>query len=293
MTTAPLSPLDDISSAISALVAANAPSIVSVHSRRSWSSGFVWRPGLIVTADEALAHDGEATVTLPGGPRVSAQIVGRDATTDVALLRVDSSTPPAALAASAVTPGALTVVIGAESCAPTAALGIVSRTAGPWHSMRGGEIDALIELSVGLRHSSEGGLVLDAAGRPLGMAVFGPRQRVLVIPAATIERVATSLEQHGRIGRGYVGLGLQQVGLGEGSGSGVMVMSLDPSGPGQTAGLKQGDVLITWNGEPVPSAGALARRLGPASVGQTVALGLRRGGQPLEVNLTISERSQP
>ena len=84
-----LTPLQDLSAAFTGLVAKIAPSIVSVRSHRSRSSGFVWRPGLIVTADEALSEEGELAVTLPGGDTVAAQLAGRDSTTDVALLRID------------------------------------------------------------------------------------------------------------------------------------------------------------------------------------------------------------
>jgi S1-C subfamily serine protease len=91
---------------------------------------------------------------------------------------------------SAVLVGALALVAGAQDGAPTAALGVVARAGGPWRSMRGGEIDARIELDLRLRHGAEGGLALDAAGRAIGMAVLGPRRRVLVIPAATLERAA-------------------------------------------------------------------------------------------------------
>ena len=129
--------------------------------------------------------------------------------------------------------------------APTAALGMVSRTAGSWRSLRGGEIDARIELGIGLRRSAEGGLAFDTAGRVRDGGVR-PRQRVLVIPSPTIERVAATLERHGRVARGYVGLGLQQVALQDGGETGVMVMSVDPKGPGAAAGLRQGDVLVTW-----------------------------------------------
>jgi S1-C subfamily serine protease len=125
------------------------------------------------------------------------------------------------------------------------------------------------------------------------MAVFGPRQRVLVIPAPTIEHVAASLERHGRVARGYVGLGLQQVALQEGGGAGVMVMSVDPDGPGSAAGLHQGDVLVTWSGETLRSVPALVHLLGPESVGRTVSVGLRRGGQLTEVSVTIGERPAP
>ena len=105
--------------------------------------------------------------------------------------------------------------------------------------MRGGLIDARIELSVDLRRSSEGGLALDADGRAFGMAVFGPRRRTLVIPAATIDRVAATLVAKGRVARGYLGLGLQPVKL-EGGGLGLMALSVDANGPGAAAGVKPG-----------------------------------------------------
>jgi S1-C subfamily serine protease len=283
--------LTGLSAALSGLIVKVAPAIVAVHARRSRSSGFVWRPGLIVTADEALTDEGELAVTMPGGDAVAATLVGRDPTTDVALLRSDRpDLQPVALAASPVAIGALAVAVGAKDGAPVAALGMVSRATGPWRSLRGGEIDARIELDLRLRSSSEGGLVLDAAGQAIGMAVFGPRRRTLVIPSATIERVAATLASHGRIARGYLGLGLQPVTIAGDGGSGAMVMSVDPQGPGAAAGVHQGDIIVAWNDAPIRHVQALLRALGPDSVGQTVRLGLRRAGEAKQVPLTIAER---
>jgi S1-C subfamily serine protease len=226
-------PIQGLSTAFTGLVAKVAPGIVSVHSHRSRSSGFVWRPGLIVTADEALSEEGEFAVTLADGDTVAAQLAGRDSTTDVALLRVDrAELQPVLLEALPVAAGALAVAVGAEDGTPTVAVGVVSRAAGAWRSLRGGEIEARIELDLRLRRSAEGGVTLNAAGQAIGMAVFGPRRRVLVIPSATIERVAAKLESHGRIARGYLGLGLQPVATEGGDESGAMVMSVDPQGPG-------------------------------------------------------------
>ena len=152
------------------------------------------------------------------------------------------------------------------------------------------EIEARIELDLRLRRSAEGGVTLNAAGQAIGMAVFGPRRRVLVIPSATIERVAAKLESHGRIARGYLGLGLQPVAIEGGDESGAMVMSVDPQGPGAAAGLYQGDIIVSWNSEPIRHVYSLLRALGPDSVGQTVTLGLRRAGETKQVPLTIAER---
>lgn len=284
------SPLQTFSAALADIVAAAAPSVVSVHSARSRSSGFAWRSNLIVTADEALAEEGEVAVTVAGGERHPATIVGRDASTDIALLRVAGATlSPMTFGARLVRAGELALTISGGALA---ASGIVAIAGPSWHSMRGGEIDARIELDVRLRREAEGGLALDAAGRAFGMAVFGPRRRTLVIPAPTIARVAARLERDGRIPRGYLGLGLQPVRVESDGTSGAMVMSLDKNGPGAAAGVHQGDVLVTWDGQPLSGVGALLRSLGPESVGRSVALGVHRGGASLELTLTIGERPQ-
>lgn len=106
--------------------------------------------------------------------------------------------------------------------------------------MRGGQIDTKINLDIRLRRHAEGGLVLDTTGRGIGMAVFGPRRRVLVIPTATIERVADRLAIHGRIARGYLGLGLRPVRLDGEQKTGAMIMCVDTSGPGTVAGFVRG-----------------------------------------------------
>jgi len=290
---APASPSQTLSDALSDVVAAAAKSVVAVHSARSRSSGFIWRPGLIVTADEALADEGEIAVMSPGGEAVVATLVGRDSTTDIALLRADGfSAPAASLQSSPLKAGALALAVGAGRKGPIAAFGAVSSAGPAWRSLRGGEIDARVELDLSLRRAGEGGLALDASGSAFGMAVFGPRRTVLVIPAATIERVAGKLQTHGRIARGYVGLGLQAAKLDGDGGSGAMVMSVDPKGPGSAAGVRQGDLIVEWNGERIADVQTLLRALGPDSVGQTAKLSLRRGGEPIEVALTIAERPE-
>jgi S1-C subfamily serine protease len=284
--------LQTFSSAVSDLVARAAPSTVTIHSYRCRSSGFAWQPGLVVTADEALADEGEISVTLPDGVSLPATLAGRDPSTDIALLRLDNSNlQPAWLDPVSVAAGALTIVVGSQDGLPTVALGVVSFAGGSWRSLRGGEIDSRIELAMAMRRSSEGGLALDATGRALGMAVFGPRRRVLVIPSATIDRVAAKLEAHGRIPRGYLGLALQPVSV-EGSGTGAMVMSVQSGGPGAAAGVRQGDVIVAWDGQAISSTRALLRALGPDSVDKIVSVGLKRAGEPMEVSLRIGERPE-
>jgi S1-C subfamily serine protease len=280
--------LSSLSAAIAGVVAKAAPAIVSVHSHRSRASGFVLKPGFVVTADEALADEGEISVKLADGTARPATIAGRDHTTDIALLKVDTAgLAPIALSTTRPALGSLAPVVAATHGLPTALLGTVSLVGNAWRSMRGGDIDARIELDVRLRHSHQGGLALDASGAAFGMPVLGPR-RVLVIPAATIERVAARLESHGGIARGYLGVGLQPVELDDGVGA--MVMSVDKSGPSAAAGLRQGDVIVGWNNEKLSSVRSLLRTLGPDSVGTVADIAARRGGEPVSFKVTIGER---
>jgi S1-C subfamily serine protease len=282
--------MQGISAALEGTVATLAPSLVSVISHRSQSSGFVWRGGLVVTSDEGLAEEGDIRVTVPGGETTAADVVGRDPSTAIALLKVERpDLQPVAMAAAIPSTGALALAVGAESGTPTAALGLVSVSQGPWQSMRGGEIDARIELDTRLRRTAEGGLAVNAAGQAFGMTVFGPRRRVLVIPSVTISRIAAKLETHGRIPRGYLGLGLQRVSI-EGGGTGVIVMSVDPKGPGAAANIHQGDVLVSWDGKALGKLQPLLKSLGPDSVGKLAEIELRRGGQVHQTRLQIGER---
>lgn len=286
-----LSPLAIFSNALAELTAATAASVVAVEGPRTLVSGVVWRPGLVLSADEALPDEGEFGVVLPDGTQRAARLAGRDPSTDVALLRVEGELPPPArLDAATPSVGALALAVGAQAGSPLAALGVVARVGGPWRSLRGGEIDAHIELDLRPRFEAQGALVADMQERGLGMLVQGPRRRALVIPSATLERVGGILERQGRVPRGYLGLGLQPVRTDAHGGRGVMVMSIEPGGPGDACGARQGDVIVAWNGEAVSGLRELLRGLGPGSVGRAIVLGVRRGGQPLELTLTIGER---
>ena len=277
-----------LSTELAGLIRDVAPSLVSIQSGRAQSSGFVWRPGLIVAAEDALADEGDFSIVAHDGVSSPARVVGRDPSTDVALLRVErTDLPNAPPAAAAPATGALAVVASAAN----AALGVVSFVGPQWRSLRGGVIDGRIELDAALAPSGEGGLALDASCQALGMVVFGPRRRTLVIPMATIDRVADVLMTKGRIARGYLGLGLQPVKLDTG-GTGAMATSVDAKGPGAAAGVRQGDVIVAWNGEPIRGVHQLVRALGPDSVGASVRLTLRRAGEPIETTLTIGERPE-
>src|ERR1700756_4361541 len=113
MTTA-ASSFAELSASITDLAVAAAPSIVEVQSQRSLASGFAWRDGLVITPDETLAEEGSLQIEESDGTVRNATLVGRDAATDIALLRVtDLKAPAAPLASVAVRPGALALIVAA------------------------------------------------------------------------------------------------------------------------------------------------------------------------------------
>ncbi len=303
MTEIAASPLAALSDQFAALVERASHSIVAIDRGRRWRrvSGIHWRPGVIVTAEEALDQDDELAVVLPDGRRVTASLAGRDPTTDVAVLRFQPDGLPVAEIgdAAALRPGNLVLAVGRHEAGPVASLGIVALAGGAWQSQRGGTIDRLLRLDLAFTTTAEGGALLDATGKVVGMTVPGPRWRVLAIPASTIDRVADQLLAKGRIARGYLGAGLQRVRLdaklaesaGLERGRAVMVMRVDPDGPAARAGLLLGDVITAWNGAPVARVREVMQHLGPESVGRAVELRLLRAGAPTTLTVTIGERA--
>ena len=279
-----------LSASLAELAAATTPSIVEVQSHHSLASGFVWREGLVITPDETLADEGSIEIEESDGTVRNATLIGRDAATDIALLRVEGlKAPVAALASVAVRPGALALIVAAADSAPLLAFGGIAAVGPAWQSMRGGTINARIELDLRLRRRAEGGLAVDGDGGAFGMAVRGPRGRTLIIPAATIERVAAQLLAHGRVSVAYLGAGLKDVPLDDG-GHGGMVMTLDREGPAARAGLHQGDIILSWSGHRIEHVGALLQALRATPVGSEVMVVLRRGGAELGVRVTIGDR---
>lgn len=296
--------LHALSEQFAGLLDGAAPRVVGVHGRGHRPlSGIVWRSGLVVTAEEALDADDDISIIRPDGTPVAAALVGRDPGTDIALLRIEEPLPAEAPLGStaALRTGHLALAAGRRRDGLSAALGIVALAAGPWRSLRGGQIDRLLHLDLRLDGPSEGGAALDADGGIIGMTVFGPRGRVLVIPSETIERVAQQLLDHGRIARGYIGLGLQPVridpAVAEAAGLakpvGLIVINVDQDGPGRAAGLRQGDVLITWDAQPLRSVRGLQALLGPESVGRSVEVGILRAGERVSMAVQIRERPEP
>jgi S1-C subfamily serine protease len=294
------SPLQ-LSNQLAALIAAAAQSVVAVHGGgRRPSSGIVWQPGIVVTAEETIAHDADLALTLPNGNRVQATLSGRDPSTDIAVLRYEATPPIKALAstgfATDLRAGHLAVAVGCTEGNTVATLGMVSFAGPPWRSRQGGQIDARLVIDVRLPTVAEGGALVGASGELIGMAVFGPRRRVLAIPATTIARVVPTIQDKGHIARGYLGVGLQRVPLPAGDGGetrrGAMVVTLDPAGPAKAAGILQGDIIVGLGGAAVTGLRSLYQQLGPDAVGKKLAVDLIRAGARTTVDVTIAPRPQ-
>src|SRR5437899_6368292 len=238
-----------LSNELASAVEQTAPTVVTVNARpRSGSSGVHWRPGVIVPADHTIRQEDDITIGLPGGGSVPATLAGRDPGTDLAVLKADNLTIPAATFRDGeVKPGTLALVVGrGGESGVNATMGIISAVSGPWRTWRGGMMDRYIRLDLTLYPGSSGGAVVDTEGRTLGIATSGlSRLAGLAVPLSTVNRVVDQLLTKGRIARGYLGVGLQPIA------PGVIVLSVEPGGPADRAGVLLGDILVALNGKPV------------------------------------------
>lgn len=282
--------LGAFSDAIADLAASAAPTLASLsRGHGATASAFHWRDGLFVTAEEALDDSDPVELTLASGETVKADLVGRDPSTGVALLRTSGQDGEHVLAkAAAPRVGSVAVAVGQSWGEPLASFGAISLAGPAWRSMRGGQIARRVNLAITVGGRFEGGPVLDAKGALLGMLLFGPRRRVLVMPHENIEQAVATLEKKGHVARGYLGAGLHPVR--EGGVRGAMVMSLDEAGPAKAAGIQLGDIIQSWNGEAVTGPRDLLHRLGPDSAGKSVTLGIVRGGEAREIAVTVGEK---
>jgi S1-C subfamily serine protease len=250
------------------------------------ASGIAWRKGYVVTADEAVGD--HVTIITADEREIAAEFVGRDPSTDIALFKADVD-PPAIEIAEAVAPGDVALAIGRGTTSELVAAGIVAETGGAWRSSLGGTIDRKIRLGLTLERRAHGGAIVDAAGRFIGLAAFGPRRRAIAIPAETVARTADRLAASGSIRRGYLGVQLHPL-RDDHHRAGAIVVKLDKDGPGATAGLLVGDSIVSWNGTAVAGVREIFQQLGPDSVGSKIALGILRANQPAVIDIVVGER---
>lgn len=270
-------------------------SVVAVHGRPHVpSSGILWRAGVIVTTDHTLKRDEDLTVTLADGRNLPATLAGRDAGTDLAVLRLgDQGIGDAAKTASeaSLKAGNLVLALGRRGgSGVSVSFGVISAISGAWRTWRGGQIERFIRPDINIYTGFSGGALVDVEGRIIGLNTSGlTRGMGVTIPALTVSRIADELLSRGRVRRGFLGVGMHPVEL-PGNREGLVILSLEPNGPAAQAGIVVGDVLLALSGEAVADTDAVQSHLGPESVGKPLEVEILRGGAPMKIGVTPAER---
>jgi S1-C subfamily serine protease len=290
-----------LSQATAALVAAASPYAAQIDGgRRLSASGAVFAAdGVIVAASHNVERDEDLIVGLEGGRRLPATLVGCDASTDLAVLRVEATglAVPQWSDLAGLAAGQLAVLVGRPGRQVRAALAMISDVREAWRSPAGAKLERYVELDAARERGFSGSVVIDAAGRPLGIASSGLlRRRGLVVPGATLRRVVESLLAHGRVRRGFLGIGAYPVRLPAaleerlGQSIGLILVGVQPESPAAEAGLVLGDVLLGFEGQPLADLGQLHALLAEERIGKPATLRILRGGEPRDVTVTVGAK---
>jgi S1-C subfamily serine protease len=291
---------DDLANAVEAA----GQTVVAVKARRRVpGSGVLWSPaGVVITADHVLEREEDLRVALADGRELAATLVGRDPSTDLAVLRVAGEGVPSAAVADgdAVRVGHFVLALGRTGPgAPNASIGIVSAVGGPWRSRRGAAVEGYLRTDLTLYPGFSGGPLVDAQGRVVGIntSLLG-RGQSMALPLPTVRRVAESLLTQGRIRRGFLGISTQPVALpsalagrlGLGQETGLLVLGAEPGGPADKAGLLLGDILVGFAGAALRDTDDLLTQLDGGRIGTAQEARIVRGGELRTVPVTVGER---
>ena len=244
--------LSDFSAQITKAVETAAASIAAIDARpRVATSGIVWREGgVIVSTNHTVRRDENIAVSLADGRTAAATLIGRDAGTDLAVLKIDDeeiakTLPPVqTIGTGEVKPGNVVLAIGRTGAETAASFGIISKVAGAWRTWRGDEIERLISLDLSIFLGFSGGALINADGKILGLntSAFG-RGTALTIPSETVNRVVDVLLTKGKISKPYLGIGTQSVPLTENlrqklnleQTAGLMMLTVEADGAAEKA----------------------------------------------------------
>ncbi|HET7769967.1 MAG TPA: S1C family serine protease [Chloroflexota bacterium] len=277
-------------------------SVVRVDAGRRYpGSGVVWQVEggavTILTVDHVIESEEHIEIGFADGTTAKATIAARDENSDLALLRVESSPSDLTALPRHAIPrvGQLALVVARPGSALSTSIGVV----GAISPAGRGSQDSLIWTDASFYPGFGGAPLVDAAGQMIGLATSTARTGAgVAIPVSTIERVVQSLQRHGRIRRGFLGIGSQQVELPEAlrsklgvqQSTGLLVMGVEAGGPADKAGLMIGDVLVTLAGQPTEDHPALLGLLSADRVGQATPARVIRGGELRDVTVTVGER---
>jgi S1-C subfamily serine protease len=298
-----MSPLKDISQAMGAVVEESGTAVIRVDARRRFpASGIVWsNDGLIVTANHVIRRDNKIAVGLADQSKVTAQLIGRDPSTDVALLKVEASDlKPLELATNGDSKvGHLVLALGRPGQSVQATLGVISAVGSPWQGRHGGKAESIIQTDVTMYPGFSGGPLVDTDGKLIGLNTSALIHGIsATLPAETLQRVVGSLQEYGRVRRGYLGVSTQVVRLQEemreqlGQRTGLLIVAVESDSPAAGGGLTIGDTIVKLAGQPIRRHNDLMVMLSQADLEEKTPLEIVRGGELQTLNIHIGERTE-
>jgi S1-C subfamily serine protease len=302
--------LDAYSSAVIQAVDAVGPAVVKIEAESGGGSGVLFTPdGLILTNSHVVERGGRLTVVLPDGRSMAADVVGRDADTDLAVIRIDGSNGPslpwATLGDSrAVRVGQVAVAIGNPyGFHHSVTAGVVSALGRSLRGRSGRLMDDIIQTDAALNPGNSGGPLVTTRGEVIGIntaTILQAQGLCFAIASSTARFVAARLIRDGRIRRSYIGVGGQTVPIPRAVAranqlavsSGVFVVSVEAGSPAAAAGLRDGDVVLAFAGQPVTGIDDLHRHLTDDRIGTAATLTILRSAQRRQLTIVPTEKPQ-
>lgn len=274
---------------LAAAVAAAAPSVIHVSRGHTGGSGIAWSEELVVTSNFHTPDRTKVGIATGDGNLDfrDAEVIGRDAGTDVALLRVaGGGLQPATLRELAgLAVGNLALAVGRPGRTARASLRAVGVLGPEARTPHGGKLEHYVESDRQIPRGFAGGPLVDVDGAVVGMNTRTLlRGADLAIPVVTLRRVVAELQAHGGIRRGYLGVGAYP------SGQGALVASVEDGAPAATAGILVGDAIAELDGEPVQGPDTL-RAVLASRPGKQVKVVVIRAGQRQELDVTLGAQS--
>ena len=293
--------LESLSDDLAETVAQAGPALVRVDGRsRLPASGVVWSAdGIIVTTHHVLERDDNIDVGFADGETKAAALAGRDPTTDLAVLRIEGGGLPAPTWAEpdSLRVGHLVLGLGRPGKTVRATLGIVSALGDDWRTPAGGKVDRYLQTDLVMYPGFSGGALVDASGRVLGVNTSAlMRGSTMTLPLPTVRRVVEAILAHGRVRRGYLGVGAHPVRLPEalakqlGQETGLLLSSVEAGSPADQGGLLLGDVIVAAGGQPTGSMAELQAFLTGDRAGSAAPVKIVRGGNLVEQTVAVGER---